>query len=200
MWVDQIKTGDDGQVWYRTGEKYGTFGDFFWVAAESLRPVTAEEMAPLRPEVENKRVQVDLLHQTLSAYEGQSEVYFCQVSTGGKYDKDGNPSDKWATPVGEHTIWRKMVSVHMTGGTAGGGYDLAGIGWTVLFSTNGVALHSTFWHNNFGIPMSHGCVNLQPEDAKWLFRWTNPPVSYDPGDLFSKDSKVPATKVRVVEG
>jgi lipoprotein-anchoring transpeptidase ErfK/SrfK len=88
----------------------------------------------------------------------------------------------------------------MTGGTSGGGYDLAGIGWTVLFSSNGVALHSTFWHNNFGVPMSHGCVNLRPDDAKWLFRWTNPPVAYTPGDQYSQDSDIAPTKVTVVEG
>jgi hypothetical protein len=199
MWVDQVRTDDQGQVWYRTGEKYGTFGDFFWVPAEALRPIGAEEIEPLSPGVEEKKVVVHLLSQTLSAFEGQNEVYFCRVSTGDKFDKDGNPSDKWSTPVGEHTIWRKLVSVHMTGGTAGGGYDLPGIGWTVLFSGNGVALHSTFWHNNFGVRMSHGCVNLMPDDAKWLFRWTSPPVSYDPGDLYSKDTEIPPTKVKVIE-
>ena len=199
LWVDQVKTGQDGQVYYRAGEKYGTFGDLFWIPAESLRPIPEAEVSPLQPNVEEKRIQVDLLRQSLSAFEGPAEVYYCQVSTGGRYDKDGNPSDKWATPVGEHTIWRKLVSVHMTGGTAGGGYDLAGIGWTVLFSTNGVALHSTFWHNNFGTPMSHGCVNLRPEDARWLFRWSRPPVDYFPGDQYSKDTKTPPTKVKVIE-
>jgi hypothetical protein len=200
MWIDQMKTDESGQTWYRVGEKYGTFGDFFWAPAEGFRPLTAEEMDPIQPQVEGKRIEVHLIRQTLSAYEGDVEVYFCPVSTGGKFDKDGNPSEKWATPPGEHTIWRKLVSVHMTGGTAGGGYDIAGIGWTVLFSTNGVALHSTFWHNNFGVPMSHGCVNLRPDDARWLFRWTHPPVSYDPGDLYSKDTDIPPTKVKVIEG
>jgi hypothetical protein len=193
------ETDDQGQVWYRVGEKYGTFGDFFWVPAEAMRPIEADEIEPVSPGVDEKKVVVHLLSQTLSAFEGQNEVYFCRVSTGDKFDKDGNPSDKWSTPVGEHTIWRKLVSVHMTGGTAGGGYDLPGIGWTVLFSGNGVALHSTFWHNNFGVRMSHGCVNLQPDDAKWLFRWTGPPVSYDPGDLYSKDTEIPPTKVKVIE-
>jgi lipoprotein-anchoring transpeptidase ErfK/SrfK len=46
-----------------------------------------------------------------------------------------------------------------------------------------VAVHSTFWHNNFGVPMSHGCVNARPEDAKFIFRWTLPKVTYEPGDL-----------------
>jgi lipoprotein-anchoring transpeptidase ErfK/SrfK len=72
----------------------------------------------------------------------------------------------------------------MSGGTTGGGYDLPGIGWTTLFVGTGVALHSTFWHNNFGGElMSHGCVNCRPDDAKWVFRWTFPPVPNDPGDV-----------------
>jgi lipoprotein-anchoring transpeptidase ErfK/SrfK len=87
--------------------------------------------------------------------------------------------------------------VHMTGGTTGGGYDLPGIGWTTLFSSNGVAVHSTFWHNSFGVPRSHGCVNARPDDAKWVFRWTRPEVQYDPGDVTI--SGMGSTKVHVVE-
>jgi len=139
-----------------------------------------------------------LLNQSLSCLEGEHEVYFCRVSTGGKWDKDGNPSEDWATPLGKHSIWRKLVSVHMTGGSSGGGYDLAGIGWTTLFSSNGVAIHSTFWHNSYGIPKSHGCVNAQPEDAKWVFRWTNPSAPYASGDVTI--SGTGSTKVEVIEG
>lgn len=198
LWVDEIRTDEQDQVWYRTKEKYGTFGDIFWVPAEALHPLTVEEMAPINPEVEDKRVEVDVIHQTMSCYQGQEEVFFCRISTGGKFDKEGNPSDKWSTPLGAHSIWRKLVSVHMTGGTTGGGYDIPGIGWTTLFSGDGVAIHSTFWHNNFGVPMSHGCVNARPEDALWVFRWTHPAVEYDPGDVTISGSG--STKVVVVEG
>ena len=85
----------------------------------------------------------------------------------------------------------------MSGGTTGGGWDLAGVGWTTLFVGNGVAVHSTFWHNNFGVPMSRGCVNARPRDAKWVFRWTNPIVSYLPGDVTV--SMPGGTPVEVVE-
>jgi lipoprotein-anchoring transpeptidase ErfK/SrfK len=57
------------------------------------------------------------------------------------------------------------------------------VGWVSYFSSNGAALHSTYWHNDFGIPKSHGCLNCRPEDAKWLFRWTAPLVPYQPGDV-----------------
>lgn len=126
---------------------------------------------------------MDVTYQTLSCYEEQREVYFCRVSTGPKVQSEENPSLKWATPLGNHTIWRKLISVHMTGGTTGGGYDLPGIGWTVLFSGQGMAIHSTFWHNSYGVPRSHGCVNAKPDDAKWIFRWTLPFTPALPGDV-----------------
>ena len=182
LWVDQIKADSDGRMHYRVFERYG-YGDIFWLAAEALRPLTDEELAPIDPDTENKRVIVDLTHQSLSCLEGSTEVYYCRISSGAKFDAEGNAVDQWATPIGPHPIWRKVISLHMSGGTTGGGYDLPGIGYTTLFSGNGVAIHSTFWHNNFGEPMSHGCVNARPEDARWVFRWTTPSVSLDPGDI-----------------
>lgn len=183
MWVDGITTNSSGQILYRVGEKYGSYGDMFWADAAAFRPLTSEEMAPINPHAQDKHIKVNLNNQTLSCFEGQQEVYFCQISSGGLYDKDGNPSDSWSTPVGPHPIWRKLVSVHMAGGGTGNGWDTPGIGWTSLFAGDGVAIHSTFWHNNYGVPRSHGCVNARPDDAKWIFRWTSPAVEYDPGDL-----------------
>lgn len=197
LWVDELKTDDNGQIWYRVNERYGSYGDIFWVPAEALRPLTAEEMSPISPDVENKRVEVDVTYQTMSCFEGDTEVFFCRVSTGGKYTLEGNPSDTWSTPVGPHHIWRKLVSIHMSGGTTGGGWDLPGIGWTSLFSGNGVAIHSTFWHNNYGVPTSHGCVNARPEDAKWVWRWTLPVTPDDTGDITVQGTV--GTKVVVVE-
>ncbi|NPA26386.1 MAG: L,D-transpeptidase [Chloroflexi bacterium] len=197
MWVDGRRVDDQGRVWYHVTERYGSYGDTFWARAEAFRPITPEEITPISPEVEEKRVVVDVTYQTMSCYEGETEVYFCRVSTGAKFDAYGRPTDEWATPLGAHPIWRKLISVHMSGGTTGGGYDLPGIGWTMLFVGEGVALHSTFWHNNFGVPMSHGCVNLRPEDAKWVFRWTQPVVPYEPGD---KTVQMPGgTVVEVIE-
>lgn len=183
MWIDDVQTNNQGQVLYRVNEKFGTPGDIFWAAAEAFRPLTEEELAPINPEVEDKRVEVNLDFQTMSCYEGNHEVYFCRISSGGKWDAEGNVVDKWSTPVGPHPIWRKLISIHMIGGTTGAGYDLPGIAWTTLFSGEGVAIHSTFWHNDYGVQRSHGCVNAAPDDAKWVFRWTTPQVNYDPGDM-----------------
>jgi lipoprotein-anchoring transpeptidase ErfK/SrfK len=182
LWIDQIATNSRGQVLYRVNERYG-LGDIFWAAAEAFRPLTESDLTPINLDVENKQVVVDVTHQTMACYEGNSEVYYCLVSTGGKWDAEGNVVEKWATPLGPHPIWRKLISIHMIGGTTGGGYDLPGIAWTSLFSGEGVAIHSTFWHNDFGVPRSHGCVNASPEDAKWVFRWTTPQITLDPGDV-----------------
>ncbi len=197
MWVDGVKTDEQGRVWYHVTERYGSYGDTFWALAEAFRPLTPDDLQPISPEVTDKRIVVDVTYQTVACYEGKTEVYFCRVSTGAKYDAYGRPTDEWATPVGASPIWRKLVSVHMSGGTTGGGYDLPGIGWTMLFVGQGIALHSTFWHNNFGVPMSHGCVNLRPDDALWIFRWSQPVVAYDPGD---KTVGMPGgTLVQVIE-
>lgn len=181
FWVDRIRTGDDGSVYYRTNPNYYGGLDMLWAAAEAFRPLTVEEMAPISPDIEDKRIRVEVPHQTLSCFEGEREVYFCRVSTGALYDYQGNRVDNWETPSGKHSITRKYVSLQMSGGVTGAGYDLPGIGWSTIFATGGVAIHATFWHNNYGDTMSHGCVNVTPEDAKWIFRWSQPAVPYDPG-------------------
>jgi hypothetical protein len=180
LWVDDLEIGQDGKALYRVNERYGNPGDLYWIPAEAVRPMTQEEISPINPDVEDKKVLINLLHQTLSCYEGNREVYFCRISSGAKYDAEGNPVDKWATPVGDHPISRKLVSLHMQGELTG---DWPAVAWTQIFAPGGVAIHSTYWHNYFGIPRSHGCVNCAPDDAKWVWRWTIPHVDIEPGDL-----------------
>ncbi|CAG0987559.1 hypothetical protein ANAEL_02107 [Anaerolineales bacterium] len=184
IWIDQIKTDENGQVWYRLNEKYGS-GDFFWGQAEAFRPLTAEEMSPISPDVDpaQKRIVVKIWEQTISCFEGNTEVHFARISSGALYDALGNRVTAWATPVGESPIWRKAVSLPLSGGSASAGWSLPAVGWVSLFVGTGVAIHSTFWHNNYGEPSSRGCVNVSPEDAKWVFRWSMPQVPYDPGDV-----------------
>jgi hypothetical protein len=196
-WVDQVRVDANDQVWYRINEPYGNYGDIFWAKAEALRPLTREEMEPINPEVEDKRIVVNVSYQTLSCFDGRREVYFARISSGAMYNAAGNRVDFWETPIGRFPIWRKLVSLHMSGGTTGGGWDIPAVGWVSLFVGSGVAVHSTFWHNNFGVPMSNGCVNASPKDSKWVFRWTQPLVEYDPGD---KTVSMPGgTMVEVVE-
>ena len=142
---------------------------------------------------------VNIAYQTLSCFEGNSEVYSARISSGALFNASGQRVDAWATPIGAFPIWRKLISLHMSGGTTGGGWDLPGIGWTSLFVGSGVAIHSTFWHNNFGDPVSHGCVNASPEDAKWIFLWTTPSVVYDPGSVDVTVTGEDSTLIEVVE-
>jgi lipoprotein-anchoring transpeptidase ErfK/SrfK len=183
-------TDDRGRVWYFLDELEAPM----YARAEGLRVITADEVAPISPDVENKQIVVDLTRnlQTLVALEDGREVYYAVISSGGKNPDTG----VWSTPVGDHPIWRKRIGMRMGGGDLESGFDLTGVGWTCLFSGHGEAIHSTHWHNDFGIPKSHGCVNARPEDAKWLFRWTTPAIEYPLGD---KEVGMPGgTRVKVV--
>lgn len=199
FWVDDLRTNDQGETEYHVIERHGSYGDTFWADARAFKPLTKEDVAPIRPEIADKKIIVDVNHQTVSCYEGNTEIRFCRVSTGAKYDMYGNVVDNWSTPLGDyHVVNRKYLSIHMAGGTAASGYELFGVCWTSIFAINGVAFHSTFWHNNYGEPMSHGCVNMTPEDSKFLYRWTMPEAPYDPGKIEVQGYS--GTAVKVVEG
>lgn len=199
FWVDRLRQ-ENGQTFYRVNPNYYGGVDMLWAPAEAMRPITDEEISPISPDVENKKVVIDLNHQTLSCFEGTTEVFFCQISSGGKYNSAGQIVDKWSTPVGMHRVSRKFITLQMSGGiTTGSSYDLPGVGWTSIFATGGVAIHATIWHNSFGTPVSHGCVNARPQDAKWIFRWLQPSVPYDPGMVDITFSGEASTTVEVIE-
>lgn len=186
VWIDQIRTGN-GFVEYRWNEGaeghgygYGAYNEFYWGDGAAFKVLTEEDVAPISPDVDpnEKRIEVDLDYQTLSAYEGSNEVYFCRVSTGLKYDPaTGEISDKLATPVGNLLTHWKIYSLNMTAGTFQSGYSTPAVPWSTMVSGDGIAIHGAFWHNAFGEKRSHGCINVTPEDAKWIFRWTTPYVS-----------------------
>ena len=199
LWVDDLRINTQGETEYHVIERHGSYGDAFWADARAFMPLNSEDVAPIRPEVADKRVVVDVNHQTVSCYEGNAEVRFCRVSTGAKYDSYGNVVDNWSTPLGDyHVVNRKYLSIHMAGGSAAAGYELFGVCWTSIFATPGVAFHSTYWHNNYGEPMSHGCVNMTPEDAEFIYRWSMPEAPYDPGKI--EVQGYAGTAVRVIEG
>lgn len=193
MWVDQIEVDADGQVWYQLKEHFG-YGDILKGAAESFRPITPEELSPISPQITDKYIEVNVQRQTVTCYENGKVVHFCRASTGRPNEDD----EETATPIGESfTVWRKMISAHMAGGTVSSGWDTPGIGYCTYFHGSGVAIHATFWHNAYGERRSHGCVNVRPDDAKWIFRWSAPQVNYDPGDITVDDYS--GTHIRVVE-
>jgi len=176
--VDGRLTGEDGVVYYRVHDENGIV---IYAPGESFREIQPQEVAPIHPEAEDKYIVVNLTRQDLSAMEAGVEVYYARISSGYAVYEDGER--RWNTPIGQQWTWRKMVSRHMSGGDWVSGYDLPGVGWTILFSGTGAAIHSTYWHNDFGTPRSRGCINVLPDDGKWLFRWSLPVVEYRPGDV-----------------
>ena len=178
--IKEVLTSADGTVWYRADTETEVR---LYAPAEAFRIISADEITPLSPGAEKKRVVVDLSEQALSAFEGKAEVFRAKISSGALFFGEDGKTLTSGTPGGDHIIWQKRVARHMQGGTRDSGYDLPGVGWVAYFASNGAALHSTFWHNDFGTPKSHGCLNCRPEDAKWLFRWTAPAVPYEPGNI-----------------
>ena len=164
-----------------------------YVRAEHLRLVSEDELAPIHPEIppEEKRIEISIDFQVLRAFEYDQLVQEFQVSTGlpsTNFDPDVIPTD---TPKGSHQIQNKRPSVHMGDGTLrndADAYELPGVPWVSYFEPQtGVAIHGAYWHNNFGVTMSHGCVNMRPQDAKWIFRWTTP---YPNEDATSRRTQV----------
>ncbi len=194
FWAFDIRQDPtSGKTQYCLRQLYGALDDTYWVDANVCRQITPEEIAPIHPDAPDKHIIINLMYQTVSCFEGDKEVFFTRVTTGG-YD---NEVGKWLTPVGVHTIWRKLLSTHMSASEMVGNYDIAGVGWTIVFDNNGAAIHSTFWHNFYGTTRSHGCVNVRPEDAKWIWRWASPEVAYYPGEL-TIQGLGQSTKVEVV--
>lgn len=182
VWIDQVRADTNGVVYYRWNESpghgYGP-GDIFWADGAGLKILTDEDVAPISPEVDpnEKTIHVDLTYQTLGCFEGLNEVYFCRISSGAEYNANGEAVDNWATPVGDLNTHWKIVSLNMSGGGSAAGYSTPAVPWVTMISGDGIAIHGAFWHNDFGERRSHGCINLKPEDAKWVFRWTTPHIS-----------------------
>ena len=138
----------------------------------------------------DKHIYVDLTTQTLYAYQGKTLVMKTLVSTG-KWNK---------TPTGDFTIWIKLRATRMTGGEGDDAYDLPNVPYVMFFYNDDVAkylgfsLHGAYWHNNFGHPMSHGCVNMRIVDAEKLYNWVDPPT--DGLTTYATDEH-PGTKITI---
>ncbi|MEK6221072.1 MAG: L,D-transpeptidase [Chloroflexota bacterium] len=175
-WVDKHILDINSKSWYRVRDDQKE-DSYYFVPAEHLRIIPSEETDTLSPEVplEQKRIEVNTNAQIMIAYEGSDPVFISTVSLG---DKGSNP--QWRTPLGPFKTFYKRPSRHMAAGNrAFGDYDLPGVPWVSYINTWGIAFHGTYWHNDYGRPRSHGCINLTPEGAKWVYRWTMPHVPYD---------------------
>ncbi|MBS1249455.1 MAG: hypothetical protein MAG431_01035 [Chloroflexi bacterium] len=180
-WITGIQGGPDGLPWYQiTSELSETL--IYYVPREGLRPITNAELAPhsLHVPAHEKRIEISLAEQTLTAFEYDELILHAPISSG--LGSKQEPPEGTRTPTGNFNVTSKLPSKHM------GYVDLdtypqgdiyTGVPWVTFFIyETGVAIHGTYWHNNFGHRMSHGCINMRNQDAKWIYHWTTP--VYDP--------------------
>lgn len=142
-----------------------------------------------------KWIEVDLSEQKLKAWDGNALFLETDVSTGLPW---------WPTPTGEFRIWIKLRFAKMEGGTGKYYYHLPNVPYVMYFENEsvpawiGYGLHGTYWHNDFGIQRSHGCVNLPTPIAGKLFYWTTPELSGNRWAVFSSDNN-PGTRIVIHE-
>ena len=178
------------------GSRYEELADGTWVKQSQVRIARMPALpAGLGP---NERwIDVNLKTQTLVALVGDRPIYATLISSG----KESKIKDKdHATPTGEWRVREKHITTTMDGdGTAAGDlpYSIEDVPYVMYFNRS-YALHGAFWHNNFGVQMSHGCVNLAPLDAKYLFFFADPPIPAGFHGVWSNDAH-PGTRVVIHE-
>jgi hypothetical protein len=168
----EVAAGKDGKpIAYRVGTKMEAAGfapaggDAEWMAPQDLRIFEPTAPPPLlRP---NERwIDVDLDKQILVAFEGELAVYATLISSGTK---------DTATQTGLYRIWLKESEADMKNLKAEDPYSVSTVPWTQFFyPEDDLALHTAYWHDGFGKQKSHGCLNLAPRDARWLYYWSDP--------------------------
>lgn len=121
-----------------------------------------------------KHIYIDLSTQVLYAYQGTTQILKTFISSG-----------KWGkTPTGNFHIWEKLRATRMTGGKGADAYDLPNVPY-VMYYYHDFGTHGAYWHDNFGYPMSHGCINMRQVDAKILYDWADGPTGNTPGTAVS---------------
>ncbi len=155
--VRVLEESDDG--------KFVRVTETDWVARRDLRAASLA-MPPEGVGANEKWFDVDRDEQVLVAYEGKQPVYATLVSTG-----------KWkhATPTVMARVGSKLLTASMNNNRGDEQYAVADVPWTMYYD-NSYALHTSYWHDGFGGPRSHGCINLAPRDARALYQWSSPEI------------------------
>jgi hypothetical protein len=147
-----------GLDWYRIGPED-------WIEQRRIAKVVPDPTTPQGVETE-RWVSINLYEQTLAVYEEGVMVYATLVSTG---------VDGWWTQPGVFQVYEKLEADPMQGAFEADRSDyyyLEDVPW-ILYFDKARALHGAYWHNGYGYPRSHGCVNLSPADAQWLYNWAD---------------------------
>jgi len=169
-WItDTVVNRDEKSIWYKIYDRLTR--ESYFVPSHDMRVIPPNEFSALSSEGsgEKKRIYVDLATQTVTAFASEKPVLVAHCSSGAQGTE---------TPLGEFRTYHKGPSIHMTnqGDGTENTYHLPGVPWVSFFTGTGVAFHGTYWHNDYGRPSSRGCVNLTPDDAKFLYRWTQPVI------------------------
>jgi hypothetical protein len=163
-----------------------------WIKSTDLR---IPEVQPPPPGVDmNERwIDVDTKSQTLVAYVGAHPVFATLVSTG-----KGKAGTEQATPLGAHRVWVKLIRSDMDNLESADAQSVYAVEAVpdVLFFDGGYGIHGTYWHDDFGIPRSHGCVNVSVSDAAWLFQFVGPHLPLGWSAVFPT-AREPGTVVNV---
>jgi hypothetical protein len=198
-WVKGLDTGPDGQPWYRVLDELLDIN--YNVPATHLRLIPDQEITPLSPDVpwEKKRIEVSLATQRVTCFENDQSVFTTLISSGRVNSNPGPNGIPTRTPAGKFYVSVKMPSKHMGSGDLAQAadieaYQLPGVPWTSFIQFEGRpfqghAFHGTYWHDNFGVPMSSGCLNMRTEEAKWFFRWCLPAAPADQIDPKTLDKR-----------
>jgi hypothetical protein len=168
---------EKGRVWYRVADDPDIDATRrAWMMARTLRRLTDADFAPISPDVGDKRVEINLEKQTLSCFEGNGLVFQTLIASGKTFVGDDGAVYNFSTNIGNYHVERKRPARRMKGGSAENGteYDVNAVPWITYFVGTGAAVHGAYWHNNFGFPRSHGCINVLPDAGKWVYRWTLP--------------------------
>lgn len=180
-WITDVDQGPDGKPWYQISDESDDNLKYY-VPGPHIRLIDPKELTPISPETpwEHKKIEVNLTTQECKAYESDKLVLHTLISSGIPGIGGDSPIPTH-TPTGRYNIQVKMPSKHMGDGRVTDNieaYELPGVPWCCFFVDTGVAFHGTYWHHNYGRRMSHGCVNMTMEDARWLYRWALPQADF----------------------
>jgi hypothetical protein len=145
--------------------------DGLWLSDRYASRVDGVKKMPKWGKDGERWIDVSVGKQVLLAYEGTKPAYATLVSTGEAGLED--PETTKSTARGIFRIHTKHLTTTMASKVVGEEFELKDIPYVQYFE-EGYALHAAYWHDDFGTPRSHGCINLSPEDARWLFQWTEP--------------------------
>jgi hypothetical protein len=168
--------------------------DGTWIKDEDLAIAVKPSDLPAFAATTKRWIDISILGQTLVMYEGTKPVYVTAVSTG--RDGLGDPKTTFSTVRGTFKIREKHVTTTMDSHEVDNKFELRDVPWVEYFE-KGYAIHAALWHDNFGNPRSHGCINLSPIDARRVFFWTDPPLPADWHAVYSSESTAEGTVVHI---